>query len=238
MASSNVGPDESAPLIAIPVGRRGVDRPGGLTALTILCIVLGALGLVSGVWAGVGLAIGRQLQQAFVVPAEDGEGSAAAEIQARMQSAALELNDRYLPLHLVVLAAQLAVCGGLVYGGIQALRLQPGGNTVLKRACLAAVVFELARLVPNLFIQMQLFAIYQEYLPRLMEASASPQGPAAEQFPAVLAGMARAILIFSLVVLGGWTLVKMALYLFTVRYLGRPHVRQLFGGAATTGVTV
>jgi hypothetical protein len=83
-------PDE---VLAEPAHR---GRPGMLTTLCVLAIVLGALGLLTG-FAGVGsLVFGKQIQTSFQPQKQPGISEEMVQIQKDYQAELMGIQDQYI----------------------------------------------------------------------------------------------------------------------------------------------
>jgi hypothetical protein len=201
----------------------GARRPGGLTAIAIVAVVIGVLGLLSGLMKAVNLAFGAQMQAAFAGFGAPNEEARIA--QEEFQSAIMDETARFFIPSTILAVAQLALSVALIYAGIKALQLDPLGRKVLVIAFSLLVVYEVAHLVTFVLLQMGMMPIMQLYMTRIMRASAGPNGGNAEQFGTVFAKFS---IIAGIAMQCGWTLVKLLFYSFSIRYLRKSQIVQLF----------
>jgi hypothetical protein len=219
-----------------------MNKPSGwFVALCITAIVIGSLGILTGLYGLAMLAVGRTLQEKL--EAAQSVGPAAAqmakqlEVRREMQKQIQEVVYRWRWITMPLLAVNLAVSLGLIVGGAGSLRLRPRGRTLLWFACWAAIVLELARLGPTLVIQKETLAVTSRYMSRLMEVSAPP----GQKMPAEageIAGVFMKVAAIGAIVVGVvLALAKVGLYAFGVIYLRRRDVRILFEPPVTAEVS-
>lgn len=205
-------------------------RPGGLTAICIIALVLGALGVLTGC-SGVGMAlVGNQVQQWQQKFSTMGSPAPVRDVQTEMNLQSIRIFNRYRVVNLILAVCQLLIVGALIGGAIQTLRSREMGRRLLVFGCLAAIGWEVVRAVPHTLMQLENTAMMEEYMPRMMEAQA-PGGQAAQ-----MAEFARMIAHFSTimgwVIFFGWLMMKLAFYGVAARYLTRPKIKSLFGDSS------
>jgi len=210
-----------------------MSKPSGwLQAVCITAIVLGALGILSGLLVIGKLASGRALQNAIAKSQASTMPAGQREVQMEMQQKIEDVARRWIPLTLPLLAIELVVSICLILGAARTLRLRPAGRTLLLCAFWAAVIVELIQLGPTIAIQCEGVAITGEYMPRMMQAS-SPQG---QQMPAEMQTVATTItkvmIVAGMVVTLLLALAQVGFYAFGAIYLGRPNVRARFAEPA------
>ncbi len=201
-------------------------RPGGLTAVCILAIILGALGFLAGISSLVMSVVGNQAQQWQQQWGMAGSPPAMRDVQAEMNAKTMAIVDRFRLVNIAFALFQLAVTAALVVGGARALKLNEAGRKLLWAACAVAMVFELGRAVPQVLMQLENMAVMEDYMPRLMEASAP--GPQAKQVAAFGAMIARFSVIMGWVVFAGWLILKLAFFGVAFYYLGRPKTKAFY----------
>lgn len=192
-------------------------RTSGLTAISIITVVLGAAGLLAVTFGFVWMLAEPYVQQASAqAGAEGDEGPELTHL--RMQREMNEINHRYRWYYIIMLATQLIVACLLLWGGIQAWRLKPGGAKLLVIACAAAIIFELLRGIGNVLLQVQMLQVMEEYLPELTAGSGGELGAKFVRI-SMYVGMA-----FGFV----WLLGKIIFYGVSIAYLRKPKIQALF----------
>ncbi len=208
---------------AMPGARQ---RPGGLTAICVLAIVLGALGLMTGCFGLLSQAFNQQIQTGLA-GIQAGDNKELGEIQNEMNAKVLTASAKYAWLNKLLAVVQFAVAGSLLAGGIMSLKLRPLGRKLLLSAFVAAIVFEGARLYPTMAVQREMAPIMAEYMPRMMKAQAPPGGQPPGMHEA-MSGIMSAAMIVGMVISVGMVAVKAVFYVIGIVYLRKPSVAQLF----------
>ena len=220
-----------------PYGAPGAaKRPGWLTAMCVISIVLGSLGIIGGLSGVVGLAMQSRTQQInsmFMPPGPAGGPQAKMkELQEEMQQAIQPVIKRWNPFSYVLILFRLVQGGMLVAGGIMTIGLKPTGRSLLTAVLLVSIPIDLAQAALQAVIQHQTMAVVGSFMPRMMEASAPPGKP----LPAGVSNMtttmmnvaAIGMIVFTVV----WVGVKIGFYISSALYLRRPAIVSLFPGAA------
>lgn len=206
-------------------------RPSGLTAICIIAVVLGVLGLFSGLMKGVNVLFGTEMQQAFgsfgaVSPEQ-------AKVQQDMQAAIAAEMNRFRLVNSVLCIAQLTFCGALVYSGMKTLGLKAAGRSLFLAACACMLVYEIGQSIAFVFQQLAMSPIMELYMPQLMKGSAG-NNASAEQIGQV---MARVSIILGIVFQCVWTLIKFVFYAVAIFHLRKAAVIALFYPIPTSAVS-
>jgi hypothetical protein len=203
-------------------------RPGGLTAICVIAIILGVLGVITALMGMAGAVAGQAMQKAFTPSMPQNMDDEALEVQIEMNEAVQEMGQRFILPNVAFIVFGLAVAIGLIVGGAQSLKIKPAGRMILVAVFLVAILFELARGGFQLYVQMQVMAVMGEYWPRLIKAAAGqqpPGGPDMETLMNIALSVAK-VTAYSVVILP--VLVKGGFYAIGAFYLGRERVKQLF----------
>jgi hypothetical protein len=201
-------------------------RPGGLTAVCIIAIVLGGLGFLTGSLTLVTQAASNQVQQLQAQWGAVGATPQVRDVQAEMNAKSVAIMNRFRLVNVILGLLLLVVAAALVIGGTRTLRLNEKGRKILRAACAMAIAFEIARTVPAVLMQLENMALMEDYLPRVMEASVP--GGQSQQVVEFAKMMTRFSLIMGWVILFGWLFMKLAFYGSSFYYLGRPKTKALF----------
>jgi hypothetical protein len=200
-------------------------RPGGLTAVFVISIVLGGLGLGGSLLGLASLAAQSTLENAFKMPRQPGMPDDAFRAQEEMQIKVEEITHRYQGFSIGVVLLNLVISAGLLAGGIMGLKMIPKARAWLVTVLAAAILFEIIATVHTVIIQVETASVITGQMSKMMTTmpkGGPPEGKAIVETAAkvgVFIGMA-----FSL----GWALAKVVFYGFGVCYLRRPNIRQLF----------
>jgi hypothetical protein len=202
--------------------RRG--RPGALTAICVLAIVFGALGLLGGV-AGLASQLFSSRIQEAVVAGQAGATGPAADIRKDMITRTTEITKKYSPIMIPLAIVKILVEGALLVGGILALGFKPSGRSLLAGVLLAALILDAIQFVPTFMAQREAQAVAAELMPQIMAAQT---GPNSTPMPFDMSSMMSGIGTITLVLGLAWLAVKIVLYILGMRYLKRPDVMALF----------
>jgi hypothetical protein len=201
-------------------------RPGGLTAVCIIAIILGVMGVFTAGTSGLVALFGGQIQQWQTNMGTAGGPAEMRDLQEEMNAKTSAIMNRFRVVNVTLALFHFLLAGALLYGGVQALKLRERGRKMLWRACAVAIVFEFVRAVPHTLMQLENMALMEDYFPRLMEASAP--GTQGEQIAAFGKMMARFSIIMGWVFFFGWMFMKLAYYSVTLRYVAKPEIRAVY----------
>jgi hypothetical protein len=207
-----------------PTGR----RPGLLTTLCVLCIVLGALGLFNSLFGGFMLVVGHRFQQ-FVMKSQSQTPGVPPEMQKaqeEMQTEIYAIQEKYLWALASGLVFRFLASGLLLVGGSGALGLKPWGRQVLIAGCAVAAPFVMLDAILQSLISMENMTVMNSYMERMIQAT--PGNGAPQNVEGFIRGMFGFIKIASIAVVGLIALAKIALYIFGLIYLNKPHIKALF----------
>ena len=177
------------------------------------------------------MVIGNRMQQAIIdISSGDGEDE-IVQAQFELPEEIYQAANRHRGVNIVLLIVQFFVASGLLYGGIQTLRLRPSGRSILWTVCCVAVVFEISRGVLFVLMQMQSMAIINNFQPT-METEGSDAGQIPVESIEVFTNIMMMVIIAGMVFYFMMVGVKAVYYVITAVYLHRFKVRALFAGAA------
>ncbi len=179
----------------IPHGR----RPGGLTAVSVIAIILGGLGLLGSLMTFASLAVGSRLQQALEMSPQGHGRDRSIEVQRTMQKRIQAVSDRYCWPNAAFALANVCLSGGMLAGGIMALNRTARARTLLMAVFSVAILFEISRSIVLAFMQWEMATVMSDLLPRMMERSAPSNGPNAQLPAAMGAAIAKASMVIGLV---------------------------------------
>ncbi|MEX0819447.1 MAG: hypothetical protein WD070_07630 [Pirellulaceae bacterium] len=199
-----------------------VRRPGALTAICIIAIVLGVLGILSGTAKGVNVLFGAEMQQAF--GAFGAANNAQQQVQQEMNDALAAEMNRFRLVNAITCVAQLGLCIALVYSGIKTLGLKDAARRLMLGICIALLVYEIGQFVVFMLQQLSIAPIMEVYMPRLMK------GPNGEDIGGAKFGqiIARMSIIVGVVTQCVWTLIKLVFYAIAIRTLRKDKIIAYF----------
>jgi hypothetical protein len=226
--SQSFDPYRSPTLPETPYAAPSSGRPGWLTTLCVLCIVLGALGMINAAFGALGLAGGKAIQK-MVQPkgANTGLPQAMQDAQDKFQNDMYAVQDKYFWLLVPTTAIRFFVALYLLVGAIRALSLKEKGRQMLLTACVVALVFEVISSIGSSFIVMENLTITNLYIEQITTSMPADKEKAVHV--AKLVGtVTRAIGVVTLVLAGVVVLLKVALYIFGLVYLQKPHIQAVY----------
>ena len=182
------------------------QKPGGLTAIAEICLILGSLGALMAIFGIVMLFLQGTMNQFQ-------PGAAEAEFLAEME--ALQASQ-FIPT-LIVYGCNVIIGSLLAIGSIGVLGTKEWGRSLLRNALLAAIFFVIVRGIYTMWMQ------YSS-----MSAMSNMMSSAGENAAAVEMGMQIGIFIgiaFTVI----WGAALIVFYIWSRNYLNKPPVRALFG---------
>jgi hypothetical protein len=216
-------------------------RPGWLTAVSVIAIVLGALGLLGSLFQTASLVFSDRLQQlTAAVSAPPGTPPEMQKVQVEMQRDIMAVQRRWRTSTMVLIASILVLASLLLLGGIKSLQLSPLGRTVLLATFAALAIVEIGRFIQLVGVQMDSTKVVSEYMPRIMAAAQGAGGkampPQAQQVMKTTSEVTvKVSLVAGLAVWGVWFLAKIVFYVLGLFYLTRPHIQAVFQQPARAG---
>lgn len=207
-------------------------RPGGLTAICVVAIVLGVMGFMSSSMKGVNLLFGKKLQN-LVSSVGGMPNKKMVEAQEELNDAIWEITDRFLIPNVLLALAQFALAIALIFGGLKAMKLRAIGRKVLVVTCSFVVFFEIAQLVVGSMIQIQMMPVMEVHMSRVMEAVPG-DNPGGDKFAQ---SVAKFSMIAGFVMAGGWALIKLVFLGVSIWYLRIQRIRSLFDRNASSNTS-
>lgn len=206
-------------------GRSYSGRPGWLTALCVLCIVIGLLGAMNGIAGFFGTLFAEQMQTMFAPQSGAGMPPEMKEAQEQFQAESREVQKKFLVPSLIDAVFRVIIAVGLVYGGIASLGLKEPGRQVLIIACGAAVLFELGHAVLQSLVNMEMMTAFNAFAESFLQTLPQQKnGPPPELFLTIMKWTMTVMFIFQYAI----GLVKIGFYIWGVTFLMRPAIKALF----------
>lgn len=204
-------------------------RPGWLTALCVVSIVIGVLGGMNGLFGLIGVLAGPSLQAMFMPQAQAGPGAAneMEKIQQQFQAEMAQVQNKYFVALLVATLARIVVAAALLVGGVMSLNLKPNGRTILLLACGAGILYELGvGVLLQSLINMEMSAAMNSFFESLIETLPKAQGGGPP--PEIVLNIMKGSIIFGFAIQYVFAAIKIAFYLWGLIYLQREAIRALF----------
>ena len=203
-------------------------RPGWLTAVCVIAIVIGILGAFNGVFGLIGAVFGQQLQSA-VSPAAGSVPPSMEKIQTEFQDQMNAVQKEFFVALLSSAVLRTIIAVLLLVGGVMCLNLKEQGRQLLVLGFAIALLFEIGNTVLNSLVNMEVMTAFNAYVEALAEElPAGGGGPP----PQMLMGIMKGSIIFGFVVQYLIVLIKMGFYAFGLIYLSRQTIKALFANSA------
>src|SRR5206468_2113701 len=134
-------------------------RPVWLTTLCVLCIVLGALGLMNSLLGAFGAVAGPAFQKAIQPKTSAKMPQGFQDAQNEFQDNINAVQTKYMWVTIPALMVRAVAALLLLIGGVRSLSLVEGGRKMLLIACGVAVVFELMHAILQSIVAMDMMTI-------------------------------------------------------------------------------
>jgi hypothetical protein len=210
----------------IAIGRRASARPGKLTAICVIAIVLGVLGILGGAYGVLWLIMAPFVTQLLVPPAGPGFPAEMRESQLRLHAEIQGVMYRYIVPLAVLMGISLIAAVAMTVGGFKALKLKGLGRLLLLAGFTLGVAYEIGNGWLQFAMTPESVAVMQRSLDDTLQST--PDGPGRQHMKRgmeISLGIGKFAGITFAVVLG---VVKLAYYLFSLIYLNREPVRILY----------
>jgi hypothetical protein len=209
----------------------GPRRPGWLTAICVIAIVIGILGLFNGLFGLAGVLFGQQLQSAITPAAPPGMSQGMQKVQQDFQNEMQAVQGRFFAALLTSALFRIVVAAALLLGGVLCLSLKPQGRQLLTLAFGLAIGFEICHVILQSLINMEMMTALNAFIEGfLQEMPQGQRGPPQEFVTGLMRTSIVAGFVFQYVI----ALVKLVLYSFGLIYLQRAPIKALFTSPAET----
>ncbi len=204
-------------------------RPGWLTTLAVLGVVLGALGIVGGMQVlGQSRASAAKTEQEFQKLLErfPGMRSQPKELRDAIKEAVpgmVQVEQRWKKRRVALASANILLSAMLLVGALQSLRLLGSGRWLWVNASLALFPIEILSALMQVFVARDNARVWVD---ALVKAGDVPQAAGELQVVSkVMVGVAIGLY-------GTWAALLCVYYGITLRRLSRPSTKKLFEAAA------
>ena len=191
--------------------------PGALTAILIICLVMGILGLLGSCIGAGGLAFQGQIQGMQQNVGDPAQQALQKEMQ-RIQ------NQQMIP-NLIMIGLNFIVAPLLTIGAIGGLNRKPWGHKLLSIGLLGAIFYVLIRLVVTIIMQVMTMGP----MSKAMEDAMAKGGGAEAQAAGMIGNAMQIGIIIGIVITVVWGLLLLGLYIWSWMYLRKDQVRNYFG---------
>ena len=184
------------------------QKPGGLTAIAVICLILGSLGALIALFGIVMLFFQGSMNQFQAAQ----PGGPPPEFLAEME--ALQASQ-FIPT-LIVNGCNVIIGSLLVIGSIGVLGTKEWGRNLLRNALLAAIFFVVVRGIYGVWVQYNSMSVISKMVP-------------AGGDKATMEAIMQGTIIFGIVIGVIWMVVMIGFYIWSRIYLNKPPIRALFG---------
>ena len=184
------------------------QKPGGLTAIAVICLILGSLGALMALF-GIAMLFFQESMNQFQAAQP---GGPPPEFLAEME--ALQASQ-FIP-NLIVNGCNVIIGSLLAIGSIGVLGTKEWGRNLLRNALLAAIFFVIVRGIYSMWVQYNSMSAISKML---------PSGEDTATMEAIMQGT----IIFGIVIGVIWMVVMIGFYIWSWIYLNKPPIRALFG---------
>lgn len=204
-------------------------RPGWLTTLAVIGVVLGALGIVGGMQIlGQSRASAAKTEQEFTKLLErfPGMRSQPKELRDAIKEAVpgmVKVEQRWKKRRVALASANILLSAVLLIGALQALRLLGSGRWLWLNASLALFPVEILGALVQVFVARDNARVWVD---ALVKAGDVPQAAGELQVVSrVMVGVAVGLY-------GTWAALLCVYYAITIKRLTQPATKRLFEAAA------
>jgi hypothetical protein len=200
-------------------------RPLMLSAVCVLCLVIGTLGVINGVIGVSALLAGQQLKTMFRPAGQPAQLSDVDALQQQIQDRQYNIQQQYFWPILVATTIKVLICLALAFAGLRTLSLQDADRRMLFAVCGFAILYE----VLWSFVQ---FSVQYHSLTVVQQLTGDPDSPRPQQVEFMITMMKNTMygVLVGLIIM---QLLKISFYVGTMFYLSRPRVRALFHTAGS-----
>lgn len=203
------------------------SKPGWLTAICVIAIALGGLGLVHALFAIAELTVGDPFQ--FLLDTPAGRGAPAfEELSDELERSIRDVQLQYFAALLPLALARLVITVCLIVGGILSLQGKARGRVLLIGTFIAALLFEIGDSVVQTFIAQAMAEPFRVFGQGLDAQQAPEPNPA----PALAETIMTAVLWGIMCIYYLCQAAKLLFYLLGWLYLRRPALDSLFASPA------
>jgi hypothetical protein len=191
--------------------------PGALTAILVICLIMGIMGLLGSCMGGVALGVQNSLQ---LQGANMGDPAQQA-IQEKMQ----EMQSQQFIPNVIMIGLNFIVAPLLIIGAIGCLSRKAWGHGLLVKGLLVAVFYVVVKTVLTIVIQVATMGSVGE----VMQEAMAQQGGAPPQAAEMMGGAMKIGMVVAIVFAVGWALLQLGFYIWSWTYLRKDEVQRYFG---------
>jgi hypothetical protein len=203
-------------------------KPQLLSAVCVVCLVLGGLGLFNSFIGAVQLTVGAKMQEMFQPKGAAGMPPEMQKAQDEFQTEIQNVEKRFRIPSAISLSFRCVAAILLLIGGIRALGLNESGRKFLLVACVVAICFELGHAVLQSIVTAEMMTAVNSYVEGVMGALPQGRGAPPKGFTQMMQSWTKGLIMAAVGFTYALVLLKAGFYLFTLIYLQKAHIRSLF----------
>lgn len=205
-----------------------VGKPQLLSAVCVICLVLGGLGLMNSLLGAGQAALGSKLQQMFQPKGGAGVPPEMQKAQDAFQAEINAIEGRYWTPMIVSLSFRFVAAVLLLIGGIMALGLKEPGRKMLIVACTIALCFELGHAILQSVVNTEMMTAVNSYVDGMLESMPQGRGGPPKGFVQTIQTVTKVSIMAGLAMFYLLVAVKAGFYLFSFVYLQKPAIKAWF----------
>jgi hypothetical protein len=206
-------------------------RPGGLTAICVIAIILGCLSTCGTLYGYAGAAAGPMMQSWQQQLQQQGGGAPGFDEMQQAQTEMMEALRPYTWVGLGFSTIGMLVALALLIGAALVLAGKPIGGTIVVPLFGVAIAYEVLQAAAQVWMQIQTQEVVGRYMSRIMSMSQTGTAPPPE-LDSMMSGIMGASMIVGICFAVGWALAKITYYGWSIAYLRKPEVRAHLGGGS------
>lgn len=218
--------------VAAADAAHAAKRPGGLTAICVIAIILGVLGVLAALIGGGGLVVNKLFREQLAKQQQPPPGfpQGMADAQKKMQEAIYAVADRYFIADVILLPIHGLISVFLIVAGAKAMTLVPEARTLFQGALIAALVMLVVTTIKGAVQQIEMFGVMDQFF---KEMAGDMPGAGAQGKDVFVTAM-RIGMIIGAVFGFGWQFILLLFYGLSLNYLSRPNIVALYAGKPTS----
>lgn len=212
---------QDAPDLSTPASTSAVaqQKNGGLMAITVVCLILGLLGLLTSIFG-----LTMLPSQETISQMQSGQPGMLGDFQVKMA----EIQQSQFIPNLVVIGLNLIVGTLLIVGSIDVLKTKEWGCNLLRNALLAAAIFVVLRGIYHIWVEIRVKYSMKGFMQEMMPALGGNED-------AVAIGMQISFgirLVIGLLWPVGLSVFLSGFYLWSRMCLNKPSIKVIFNTAS------
>lgn len=217
-----------------PCVQATMRRTGGVTAICVVAIILGALGFLGSVASMIGMLAGEQIGSIMQGVQAPGMPSQVRQVQQQMNQQMTALTRRWGPVLAPLNIFHLVVCVLLVAGAIGGLREAATGYKLLIWGLWGSLGYLVLNVPTTLMFTIEYWRIVQQFMPELMRAAERQGGGPTAGFEEMMQTTATIGIVLGMAWTVIWSLVQGGFYLFSMLSIKKRMREAEYPGATTT----